>query len=112
MSLIARHRAALRLETIARMTAHLAAHPPEAERVILFGSLARGDFDGASDADVLILGAALLDPSVHAAAGRGVDMIVRSPEQWRRAVEERHPFAVEVEEQGVELWRAPGLPAP
>jgi predicted nucleotidyltransferase len=110
MSPAARHRAALRLETIARLTAHLAAHPPEAEHVMLFGSLARGDFDGASDADLLVLGHRLPDSAIHDAAGREVDMLLWSPAQWAQAVACDNPFVRTVREEGVELWRAPGLP--
>ncbi len=55
----ARARARLREDTIARLRAFLADHPPPdgTERVILFGSLARGDFHPWSDADIAVLDA-------------------------------------------------------
>ena len=108
MSPAARHRAALRENVIARLRAHLAAHPPlGAERVILFGSVARGDFDGASDADVLVIGdGPLPDSSIQAAAEREVDLLPWTPAQWRRALAEGHPLAERVTHEGVELWRA------
>jgi hypothetical protein len=37
------------------------------------------------------------------AAGRAAESIFRSREHWRRVLEERHPFKLKVEEQGVEL---------
>ena len=104
MSVIAQHRARLRDTTIARLRAYLAAHPPAAERVILFGSLARGDFDGASDADLLIIGGSLLDSAIFDAAGRDVDMICRTSAEWARAVASGNPFVREIEEHGVVLW--------
>jgi predicted nucleotidyltransferase len=99
MSIIARHRAALREETIGR----LRAHPPRAERVLLFGSLARGDFDGASD-DILVIGGALPGSAIHAAAGREVDTLLWTQEQWERAIARRNPFALGIVREGVELW--------
>jgi hypothetical protein len=108
MSPAARHRAALRAETIARLRAHFAEHPPEgAARVILFGSLARGDFDGASDADLLILGPRLAESAVEQAAGRAVEMLLWSPAQWSAALAAQHPLASEIAREGVELWAAP-----
>lgn len=104
MSPATRHRGRLRDTTIAHLRAHFAAHPPEAERVILFGSLARGDFDGASDADLLIIGGGLLDSTVFDAAGCDVNMICGSADEWRRAVASGNPFAKDVMEHGVVLW--------
>jgi len=108
MSPAARHRAALRAETIARLRAHFCAFPPEgATRVILFGSLARGDFDGASDADLLILGPNLPDSGVEAAAGRPVEILVWPAAKWAAALAAAHPLAGEIAREGVELWPVP-----
>lgn len=106
MSIIAHHRAALREETIGRLRAHLAANPPRAARAVLFGSLARGDFDGASDADILVIGEALPGSAIHAAAGREVDMLLWTPERWERAIARRNPFVLDIGREGVELWPA------
>jgi predicted nucleotidyltransferase len=107
-SIIARHRAALRAETIEALRAHLSRHPPlDADRVILFGSLARGDFDGASDADVMVIGRALPDDGLHATTERGLDILMWTPEQWSKALADGNPFALEIERDGIDLWRAP-----
>lgn len=108
MSPAARHRAARRERVIADLRAHLRSHPPTgAVRVILFGSLARGDFDAASDADLLLVGRSRLDDGIHRAAGRDVDVVTWGEDEWGRAVSEGHPLAREIARDGVELWRAP-----
>jgi predicted nucleotidyltransferase len=110
MSAVARHRAALREATIARLVTHFAAHPPAgAERVILFGSVARGDFDGASDLDLLVVGTTRPEPSVHDAAERAVEVLLWPPAQWARAVAGDNPFMNALRREGVELWRAEGI---
>ena len=107
MSPVARHRAALRERLIAALRAHHTAHPPaEAERVILFGSVARGDFDGASDADVLIVADRFPDDPPWSVGERGVDLLHWTPAQWAKALADRNPFALEIARDGVELWRA------
>jgi predicted nucleotidyltransferase len=108
-----RARARLREDTIARLRAVLAEHPPldGTERVILFGSLARGDFDGASDADLLVVGGdGTLDASIWDAVGeRDCDIIPWTREAWAHALAGGHPFAADISREGVELWRAPGV---
>ena len=113
MTVVERIRAQRRESTIARLREFLAAHPPDgAERVILFGSLARGDFDGASDADLLLVGGdGWIDSGVFQAAGRNCDIIPIAAEALRQGLAEGHPFAVGVAREGVELWRAPDLAA-
>jgi predicted nucleotidyltransferase len=107
MSPAARHRAALRERTISALRAHFAAHPPEAaQRVLLFGSLARGDFDGASDADILVIGERFPLDAPDAVLERGVDLLQWTPAQWEKALADRHPFAQDIARDGVELWRA------
>lgn len=107
MTIIERHRAALRAETIAALRAHFGAHPPaDAERVLLFGSLARGDFDGASDADILVIGETWPNDAPGAVLDRGVDVLQWTPAQWAKALADRHPFAEAIARDGVELWRA------
>ena len=72
--------------------------------MILFGSLARGDFDGASDADLLVIGeAGDIDPGVHAAIGRACDIIAWTPAEWADAA--GHPLAERIRTEGVEVWR-------
>jgi predicted nucleotidyltransferase len=107
VTIIARHRAALRADTIAALRAHFAAQPPaDAERVLLFGSLARGDFDGASDADILVIGSAWPSDAPGAVLGRGVDILHWTPAQWAKALAEKNPFAEAIARDGVEVWPA------
>lgn len=113
MSPASRVRAELRAKAVAGLRTYLAAHPPEgAERVVLFGSLARGDFDGASDADLLVIGGtgAVAD-GVHDAVGRECDILPWTAEAWHRGTENGNPFVATVMREGVELWRAPGAAA-
>jgi Nucleotidyltransferase domain len=107
-TIIERLRSQRRADSIARMRAFLAAHPPPgAERVILFGSLARGDFDGASDADLLVIGGeGRIDTGIWDAAGRDCDIIPWTREAWARGLANGHPFALAVAREGVELWSA------
>lgn len=107
MSPAAQHRARRREEIISRMRRHLAEHPPAADRVILFGSLARGDWDGASDADLLVIGGGILDSGIITAAGRECDMLAWSQAEWESARRDAHPLAIAAERDGVELWRRP-----
>ena len=112
-TIIEQVRSRVREDTIARLRAFLADHPPPdgTERVILFGSLARGDFDGASDADLLVVGGdGTLHTGVWDAAGRDCDIIPWTREAWAKARAQGHPFVATVLREGVELWRAPGAP--
>ena len=111
MSPADRRRAASRDRIIAGLRSHFASAPPTASRVLLFGSIARGDFDAASDADILVLGPAPPDEGLCRAAGRDVDVVAWETESWRQALSDGHPFALAVEADAVELWRAPGPPA-
>ena len=107
-TIIERLRTRRRTESIARMREFLAAHPPPgAERVILFGSLARGDFDGASDADLLVIGGeGRIDTGIWDAAGRDCDVVPLSAAAWARGLAGGHPFVLAVAREGVELWAA------
>lgn len=116
MSPMARARVALRERTIAALRAELAAHPPEGvDRVVLFGSLARGDFDGASDADLVVVSlgdeadAARLptvDGAVHDAAGRPCDVLPVTASNWRALMARADPFAVALRREGIVLWES------
>lgn len=111
-TVIQRVRAQLRSDTIARLRAFLADHPPPgAERVILFGSLARGDYDGASDADLMVIGGeGSIDTGIWDAAERDVDIVPWTAEAWARGRAQGHPFVLAILREGIELWRASGLP--
>jgi predicted nucleotidyltransferase len=111
-TIIERVRTRLRADAIARMRAFLADHPPPgAERVILFGSLARGTHDGASDADLMVIGGeGMIDTGIWDAAERDVDIIPWRAEAWAKALADGHPFALTIRREGIELWHAPDVP--
>ena len=106
-TIIERVRTRLRTESIARMRAFLADHPPPgAERAILFGSLAHGTHDGASDADLMVVGGeGSIDTGIWDAAARGVDSVPWTAEAWARG----HLLVLTILREGIEPWRAPGL---
>jgi hypothetical protein len=113
VTLVDQVRSRVREELIAGLRAALHASPPAAgtERVMLFGSIARGDFDGASDLDLLVIGGdgALDDGAIWKVAGhRNCDVIAWRREDWARArMRGDHPMVHAVLRDGVELWRAP-----
>lgn len=57
--------------------------PARIEAVMLFGSLARDDHDGFSDADIIVIGErSAFDTSVFADVDRPVDVIAIDPTRW------------------------------
>lgn len=83
-------------------------HPPGPGimSVRLFGSWARGDFDGLSDIDLLVLtdGAeATFDSALLPDAAR-VDVAQVPAELHARLVAQGHPFHTKVAADAVELW--------
>lgn len=79
-------RARMREATIAALRtacARAVRDPARIEAVVLFGSLARGDFDGLSDIDVAVIGdRAAFDSAVFLDLDRAVDMVQVAPERW------------------------------
>ncbi|MQX36257.1 nucleotidyltransferase domain-containing protein [Roseospira navarrensis] len=62
--------------------------PARIEAVMLVGSVARGDFDGLSDADIVVIGAReAFESGVFADIDRPVDVLVVPPAQWHGAGE-------------------------
>lgn len=82
-------------------------------KVILFGSVARGDADAESDLDVIVIKetdesfverleamAKLCPPGVHA------DILVYTPEEIRTMVEEENPFITQALREGKLVYEA------
>lgn len=84
-----------------------------AQRVILFGSYARGNADPDSDVDVLVIGAfegRSVDKSVEIRMklrpSFPMDLLVRTPDKVRERMEMGDPFMREILEQGKVLYEA------
>ncbi|MBI4228035.1 MAG: nucleotidyltransferase domain-containing protein [Candidatus Omnitrophica bacterium] len=88
----------------------LRAYQPE--RVILFGSAARGDADADSDLDVVIIKrtiASFVQRGVDAVrhvrpALAPVDLLVYTPEEFQRMIEDENPFIERVLAEGRVLY--------
>jgi predicted nucleotidyltransferase len=83
----------------------------ELEFIVLFGSMARGDWSRGSDYDVLIGlrgedGKRLLDriAEFSAPARIAVDVFPYSCSEWQRMFQDYHPLLLEAFEHGVILW--------
>jgi uncharacterized protein len=83
------------------------------QRIILFGSAARGEADAESDLDVLVIKetpvpfvkrletmAELCPPGVHA------DILVYTPDELKQMVEEGNPFILRALEEGRVVYEA------
>ena len=80
--------------------------------IILFGSVARGNFKEDSDADVLILFERPLRWAQVYSLGMGVvQPVVKTMDEFSALLEEGEPFAFEILEDGVLLYDADGYHA-
>ncbi len=82
--------------------------------VVLFGSVARGDFHDSSDVDVLIVADGLPERALERNAVVGLppprlEFIAWTTDEWRRERDRGNPIAVEVGERGL-LLRGARLP--
>ena len=73
------------------------------EAVVLFGSWARGDFDGGSDIDLLVIGTDTVPHGQLAALGRPFDVLVLSAADWQRKLSAGHPMATTIARDGIVL---------
>lgn len=83
--------------------------PGRIERVVLFGSFARGDFDGLSDIDIAVIGARdAFDSRAFAAIDRPVDVIALPADMWHRAEADgggqTDPMIDVIRSEAIPLW--------
>lgn len=91
----------------------------EPERIILFGSAARGDMRADSDLDLLVIKGGdydywrLLGDAYHALRGvdHDVDIVLTSPEDVERYRDSLALVIAPALREGKEVYRAPTLPA-
>jgi len=100
-------------DTIAAVVADVTSRWP-VERVILFGSKARGDDEPDSDIDLLVITTPELDRQVEDAMqdaawetglghGRCVQLVVRSHERWYHGIDQATPLRLQIDQDGVEI---------
>lgn len=99
---------------IAAAVAALRAEWP-VERVILFGSKARGDDEPDSDIDLVVITAVEVDRPTEDAMmeaawqagmshGRWVQLVVRSHERWYHGIDQATPLRLQVNQDGIEVF--------
>ena len=81
------------------------------QRVILFGSAARGDDKPESDLDILVIKNTnknyydrVFEAMKHVNTDKSVDMIVFTPEEFEKAQNEKRVFIKQVLKYGVNLY--------
>ncbi len=100
--------------TIAAVVARLQSRWP-VERVVLFGSKARGDDEPDSDIDLLVITAIEQDQAAETAMhdvawetglehGRCVQLVVRSHDRWYHGIDQATPLRLQINEDGVEIF--------
>ena len=85
-------------------------HP---QRIILFGSVARGEADADSDLDVLVI-KDTTDPFVHrleemaklCPPGVHADILVYTPDELRQMVDDGNPFILQALQEGRTVYEA------
>ncbi|UEM19586.1 nucleotidyltransferase domain-containing protein [Skermanella mucosa] len=102
-------RARRRDDLIAGLRAAMSAHPPAGVREVrLFGSWARGDFDGLSDIDLLVVTdneGVTLDVLTLPDAER-IDVVNVPHDRLARYLAERHSFHTRAMREGVVVFPA------
>jgi predicted nucleotidyltransferase len=103
----------LRGELIRRVRARLSEWS-DLEGAWLFGSVARGDADGESDIDLLIVASDLQAPDLHARltqlqadvrswTGNDVQLVEHTPDSWRKLVHSKNALVGQVRTDGIAL---------
>ena len=87
----------------------------EPERVILFGSMARGDADEYSDIDLIVVKRTsvrfiprMLEAGSFVPRGISVDILVYTPEEFQAMIDEGNPFIERALEEGKVLYENTG----
>lgn len=107
-----------RRHSVARALASVALPDDAGFQVLLFGSRARGDWDGASDTDLLVVAPTRAVADLLAdhllEAGLGDDVIALSSAEWQAAEHSPSPHWRSIRAQAIPLHERPsrGLVAP
>ena len=102
-------------DTIAAVVAQLRSRWP-IERVVLFGSKARGDDDEDSDIDLLIITPHTVDRDAENAMddaawetglehGRCVQLVIRSHDRWYHGIDQATALRLQIDHDGREVFR-------
>ena len=105
--------AGLRGELIRRLRERLSQWPDLAG-AWLFGSVARGDADGGSDIDLLIVAHDLQAPDLHSLlaqlhadvrswTGNDLQLVEHTPKSWRKLMRSKNPLVEQVRLDGIAL---------
>jgi predicted nucleotidyltransferase len=105
--------AGLRGELIRRVRERLTQWP-DLEGAWLFGSVARGDANGESDIDLLIVASDLQVPDLHSLlaqlqadvrswTGNDLQLVEHTPDSWRKLVRSKNPLVEQVRLDGIAL---------
>jgi predicted nucleotidyltransferase len=79
--------------------------PARIQAVVLFGSLARGDFDGLSDADLAVIGdRSAFDSGVFADFDRAVDIVTLAPARWHAAGGDGVDMVAVIRREAIPVW--------
>ncbi|MCX8061792.1 MAG: nucleotidyltransferase domain-containing protein [Anaerolineales bacterium] len=96
------------LAQLRKLAQKLLAQRQEVQAVYLFGSLARGDYTGFSDIDLLVILRESQEPDPiqrlllylpFFCLERGVDLLVYTEAEWKAALEAGNPFLKQIWEE-------------